>query len=103
MFATSGTTVYPAMAAGQQCPSRAQRMSSGSARCSAQTMCGMSATADATANILLIVSSFLLFSLAALVGFLRLIGLLSLSCLTRLELSLVGLIKGLSPGTNAGD
>jgi hypothetical protein len=102
MFATSSTTAYPAMAAGQRCSSRVQRMQSRTARFSAQTMCGMWATAGATASILLIQTGVLA-SVSLFVGFLRLTGLLSLSCLTRLAVSLVGLMKGLSPGTNAGD
>lgn len=115
MFAMSSTTEYPAMVAGRQFASHAQYMPARSARRSAQAMCGTWAAASATASILPIQTgvsaSVFLFVLLVitgglfLVGFisLYLLGLISLSGLTRPVISLVGLIKGLSPGTNAGD
>jgi len=121
MFAAPGTTKYSAMAAEQQCTLRAQRMSDHSPRMSAQTMCGMWATANATASVFLIKTgvsasvslfvllitlvSFLLVGLIGLPGVSNLTGLLSLSGLTGLVVNLVGLIKvkGLSPGTYSGD
>jgi hypothetical protein len=107
MFAMSGTTEYPAMAAGEQCTARAQRMHPGSARNFAHTMCGMWATASATASILLfqtgVSASVSLFVLLITLGTFLLVSLLCLSGLTGLVISRVGLVKGLSPGTNAGD
>lgn len=117
MFATSNTIKYPAMAAGQQdCTSRAQRMHGCAPRTSAQAMCGTGASASATASILplqtgvsasvslfvllLILGTLLLVGLSGLLG---LTGLLSLSGLTGLVISLVGLLKGLSPGATTGD
>jgi hypothetical protein len=107
------TTEYPAKAAGQQSCSRAQSMPAQSARMSAQTMCGAWATAIAATSILLIqtgvsasVSLFVLLTTLSnllLVSLLGLVGLLSLSGLTGLELNLVGLIQGSSPGTTTGD
>lgn len=109
---TSTTEKYPAMAAGYGCTSCMPRLHNHSARMSARTMCGMWATASAAASILLIqtgvsasVSLFVLLItlgnllLASLIGLLSLLvlnGLLTLSGLTRLVVSLVGLIKGLS-------
>ncbi len=108
MFATASTIEYPATAAGQQGTSCAQRMSTRSAR----AMCSREASANilfiqtgviASVSLfvlLIIVGNFLLAGLLILPG---LLGLLSLSGLTRLIAGLVGLVKGLSPGTNTGD
>jgi len=119
MFDTSSTIEYSAMAAEQQCTSRAQRMQSYSPRMSAQPMCGMWANASSAANILLIQTgviasvslfvlliilvSLLLVGLVSLPGLNSLVWLLSLSGLTGLVISLVGLVRGLSPGTKTGD
>ena len=116
MYYIASTTKYPAKTAGPQCTSRAQRMPGKSARTSAQNMCGMWATASAATSILLIqtgvsasVSLFVLLIalgnllLVTLIGLLSLTGLLSLSGLTGLVRNLVGLIKGLAPGTTMGD
>jgi hypothetical protein len=120
MFALASTTQYSAMAAEMQCTSRAraaQRMQNCSPRMSAQTMCGMWATAKAAASILLnqtgVLASVSLFVLLILLVNLLIVGLIgvlgfslvvvSLSCLTGLVISLVGLAKGLSPGTITGD
>lgn len=115
----STTEKSPAKAAGGQCTSYAPRMHNHSARMSARAMCGMWASASAAASILLIqtgvsasvslfvllitLSILLLVSLIGLISLLVLSGLLSLSGLTGLVISLVGLIKGLSPGMKAGD
>ena len=115
MFAASRTTEYPAMAAGQQYTSRAQCMPDASTRTrrDARTMCGQWATASAAASILLlrtgVLASVSLFVLILIIGSLflvSLVGLLSLltlSGLTRQLISLVGLIKGLSPGATTGE
>lgn len=119
MFVALEKTEYSAMTAEKQFISRAQRMQSTSPRMSAQSMCGIWATASAAASILLIqtgvsasVSLFVLLvtlngiffvSFVGLLGLLGLTGLLSLSGLTRQRVSLVGLFKGLSPGTKTGD
>ena len=103
------TTKYPAKASGNQCAACTR---SSFSPMSAQTMCGMWATASAAASILLIqtgvsasvslfvllitLGNLLLVSLIGLLGLLGLTGLLSLSGLTGLVLSSVGLIKGLS-------
>ncbi|HEY0755527.1 MAG TPA: hypothetical protein VGD98_16335 [Ktedonobacteraceae bacterium] len=112
----TSTTKYPAKTAGNQCTSCTQRMPGQSTRISAQTMRGMWATANAATSILLIqtgvsasVSLFVLLIalgnllLVTLIGLLGLTGLLSLSGLTGLVINLVGLIKGLVPGTMMGD
>lgn len=114
MYRAHNTTEYPAMAAGQQACSRAQSMPAQATRkSSAQIMCGACATASAAASILLLqtdvsasVSLFVLLItlvILLLVSLLSLVGLLSLSGLTGLEIDLVGLIQGLSPGTHTGD
>lgn len=116
MHTITSTTKYPATAAGNPCTSCARRMPGKSARTSAQTMCGMWAAASAATSILLIqtgvsasVSLFVLLIalgnllLVTLIGLLSLTGLLSLSGLTGLVVNLVGLIKGLAPGTMMGD
>lgn len=120
MHYITSTTKYPAKAAGNQCTSCAQRMpqrmSGKSARMSTQTQCGMWAAASAATSILLIqtgvsasVSLFVLLIalgnllLVTLIGLLTLSGLLCLSGLTGLVRNLVGLIKGLAPGTMTGD
>jgi hypothetical protein len=119
MFAALSITEYSAMAADEQCTSRAQRMQNHSPRMSAQAACGMWTTASAAASILLIqtgvvasVSLFVLLIilvsllLVGLIGWLglgSLVGLLSLSCLTGLVISLVGLVEGLVPRTKTGD
>lgn len=116
MHTITSTTKYPATAAGNSCTSCAQRMPGKSARRSARTMCGMWAAASAATSILLIqtgvsasVSLFVLLIalgnllLVTLIGLLSLTGLLSLSGLTGLVVNLVGLIKGLAPGTMMGD
>lgn len=108
-----GTTEYPAKTTGNQCTSRAR---SSFSPMSTRAMCGMWATASAAASILLIqtgvsasVSLFVLLItlgnllLVSLIGLLVLSGLLSLSGLTGLVLSVVGLIKGLAPGTKTGE
>jgi len=112
-YLASTTEQYPAKAAGYGCISRARRMHTFSQPMSAQTMCGMWATASAAASILLfqtgVSASVSLFALLitlgnlVLVSLLVLSGLLSLSGLTGLVLSLVGLIKGLAPRTMTGD
>lgn len=116
MHTITNTTKYSAKTAGSRCISCTQRMPGNSARMSAQTMCGMWATASAATSILLIqtgvsasVSLFVLLIalsnllLVTLIGLLGLTGLLSLSGLTGLVVNLVGLIKGLAPGTMMGD
>ena len=116
MHYIASTTKYPATIAGNQCTSCAQRMPGMPARMSTQTMCGMWATASAATSILLIqtgvsasVSLFVLLIalgnllLVTLIGLLGLTGLLSLSGLTGSVRNLVGLIKGLAPGTTVGD
>ena len=116
MHYITSTTKYPAKAAGNQCTSCAQRMPGKSARMSAQTQRGMWAAASAATSILLIqtgvsasVSLFVLLIalgnllLVTLIGLPGLTGLLSLSGLTWLVRNLVGLIKGLAPGTTMGD
>lgn len=112
MFAMSSTTEYPAMAAGQQCTSCAQRMPSYTSRTS---MGGKWATTSATASILpqtgvsasvslfVLLLIFGILLLVSLVGLIGLTGLLSLSGLTGLVISLVGLLKGISPGATTGD
>jgi len=110
------TTEYSAKTAGYQSRSCAQSMPEQFARMSAQTMCGIWAAASVAASILLIqtdvsasVSFFLLLItlcnllLVSLIGLLSLAGLLSLSGLTGLFSDLVGLMRGLSPGTTTGD
>lgn len=104
------TTKYPAMTAGNTCPSHAQRTQNPSARMSTQAMCGMWAMASATTGILLIqtgvVASVSLFVLLMIISFILLvvlIGLLSVSGLTKLLLSLVGLLTGLAPHAMTGD
>src|SRR5437870_4184196 len=98
MYAIASTTKYPAKTAGNQCTSCAQCMPGNSARMSAQTMCGMWATASAAISILLIqtgvsasvslfvlliaLGNLLLVSLIGLLVILSLTGLLSLSGLT---------------------
>ncbi|HEY3992444.1 MAG TPA: hypothetical protein VGM01_06135 [Ktedonobacteraceae bacterium] len=116
MHYIASTTKYPAKIAGNQCTSCAQRMPGKSARMSTQAQCGMWATASAATSILLIqtgvsasVSLFVLLIalgnllLVTLIGLLSLSGLVSLSGLTGLVRNLVGLIKGLAPGTMMGD
>ena len=107
---TASTTKYPAMAAGEQCTSRAQRMPGKFAHMSARTMCAMWATASAATSILLIqtgvsasVSLFVLLIALGNLLLVTIVGLLSLSGLTGLVRILVGLIKGLAPGTTMGD
>lgn len=113
MHSIASTTKYPAKAAGNQCT---RRMPGKSARMSTQAMCGMWATASAATCIFLIqtgvsasVSLFVLLIalgnllLVTLIGLFSLTGLLSLSGLTGLVRNLVGLIKGLAPGTLTGD
>jgi hypothetical protein len=112
MHYIASTTKYPAKSAGNQCTSCAQRMPG----MSTQTMCGMWATASAATSILLFqtgvsasVSLFVLLIalgnllLVTLIGLVGLTGLLSLSGLTGSVRNLVGLIKGLAPGTTVGD
>lgn len=117
MFAVLSITEYPATAAGGQFTSRAQCLPMRPTCKSTQAMYGMCATASAAASILLhrtdviasvslfalliTLGNFLLASLISPVGLLGLVGLLS--GLTRLVISLVGLIKGLSPGMHTGD
>jgi|GEM_PF-2733816 uncharacterized membrane protein YadS len=108
MYYVHSTTEYPAMAAGQQACSRAQSMPAQATRkSSAQTMCGACATASAAASILLlqtdVSASVSLFVLLITLVTLLLVSLISLSGLTGLEINLVGLIQGLSPGTHTGD
>ena len=108
MYYAHGTTEYPAMAAGQQACSRAQSMpAQATHKSSAQTMCGACVTASAAASILLpqtdVSASVSLFVLLITLVILLLVSLLSLSGLTGLEIDLVGLIQGLSPGTHTGD
>jgi hypothetical protein len=119
MFVALKTTEYSAMAAEKQCISCTQRMRSQASRMPTSSMCSMWATAGAAASILLIqtgvsasVSLFvllitlhilLLVTLVGLLGPLSLTELLSLSGLTRQIVSLVGLFKGLSPGTETGE
>ena len=116
MHLITSTTKYPAKTAEQQCTSCAQRMPGNSARMTTQIQCGMWAATSAATSILLIqtgvsasVSLFVLLTalgnllLVTLIGLLGLSGLLSLSGLTGLVLSVVGLIKGLAPGTMMGD
>jgi uncharacterized membrane protein len=108
MYFAHSTTEYPAMAAGQQACSRAQSMPAQATRkSSAQTMCGACATASAAASILLLQTdaetSVSLFVLLITLVTLLLVSLISLSGLTGLEINLVGLIQGLSPGTHTGD
>ena len=115
MHDITSTTKYPVKTAGNQCTSCAQRMPGKSARMSTQAQCGMWATAGAASSIFLIqtgvsasVSLFVLLIalgnllLVTLIGLLGLSGLLSLSGLTGLVRNLVGLIKGLAPGTTMG-
>jgi hypothetical protein len=114
--AVTGTTRYAAKTADSRCTSCAQRMPGNSARTATQSQCGMWAAASAATSILLIqtgvsasVSLFVLLIalgnllLVTLIGLLGLSGLLSLSGLTGLVVSVVGLIKGLAPGTVMGD
>lgn len=110
MFALTSTTEYPAMAAGsKQCTQSAQGMPVHSARQSSQAMCDTWTAASILplqTGVLASVSLFALLPIPGfflIVGILVLVGLLSLSCLTGLVVSLVGLIKGLSPGTETGD
>ena len=114
MHDITSTTKYPAKIAGNQCTSCAQRTPGKSARMSAQTICGMWTTASAATSILLIQTgvpaSVSLFVLLIALGNLLLVtlivglsGLLSLSGLTGSVHNLVGLIKGLAPGTMTGD
>lgn len=106
MYRMPCTTAYPAMAAGTMCTSHALRTQSQPARMFAQATCGMWAAASATASILLIqtgvVAPVSLFALLIIVVSLLLavlVSLLTLSCLTGLIISPVGLIQGLAPGT----
>jgi hypothetical protein len=110
MYHMHSTAEYPAKTTGSQCTSRAR----GSfAPMSTRAMCGTWATASAAAIILLfqtgVSASVSLFVLLITLGNLLLVSLLglswllSLSGLTGLVLSSVGLIKGLSPGTKTGD
>ncbi len=116
MHSIASTTKYPAKTAGNQCTACTQRMPGKSAHMSAWTMRGMWATASAATCIFLIqtgvsasVSLFVLLIalgnllLVTLIGLPGLTGLLSLSGLTGLVRNLVGLIKGLAPGTMMGD
>ena len=122
MYCMPCTTEYPAMVAGNMCTSHAhaQRTQSQPTRMSAQATCGMWAAASATVSILLIqtgvVAPVSLFALLISIISLLLVvlsGLLSLSCLTGLVISTVGLVKRLSYltiriedtaiGTKAGD
>ena len=112
MYCMPCTTEYPAMVAGNMCTSHthAQRTPGQPARMSAQATCGMWAAASATASILLIqtgvvapVSLFVLLISVISLLLVVLSGLLSLSSLTGLVISTVGLIRGLAPGTKAGD
>lgn len=110
------STTKSAKIAGNQCTSCAQRMPEKSARMSTQMQYGMWATASAAISIHLIqtgvsasVSLFVLLIalgnllLITLISLLVISGLLSLSGLTGLVRNLVGLIKGLAPGTTMGD
>lgn len=117
MRSMASTTEYPAKTAGCRCTFHTQRMPGKAARMSAR--CGMWATASAATGILLIqtgvsasvslfvlliaLGNLLLITLIGLISFLRLTGSLSLSGLTGFVHSLVGLIKGLAPGTMMGD
>jgi|SRR5258707_14600180 len=116
MHVITSTTRYPAKTAEQQCTSCAQRMPGDSARMTTQIQCGMWAATSAATSILLIqtgvsasVSLYVLLIaqgnllLVTLIGLLGLSGLLSLSGLTGLVISVVGLIKGLTPGAMMGD
>lgn len=109
MFATLNTTKYPAMAAGQQgCTSRAQRRPDFASCASAQTMSGAWTSTNAASilpqtGVLASVSLFVLLLILGNLPLVGLTGLLSLSGLTGLVISLVGLLKGLSPGTTTGD
>jgi hypothetical protein len=109
MFALSSTTEYPAMAAGQQCTAHAQRTHSCSTCQFAQAMCGMWAAASilliqtgVSASVSLFVLLIILVNLLC-ISLVSLSELVSLSGLTGLVVSLVGHLKGLSPGTSAGD
>ncbi len=100
------TTEYSAMTAGNSCAFHAQRTQSQPAHMSAQAACGMWATASASILFIQtgVVAPVSLFVLLIIVGvLLLLVGLISLSCLTGLGISLVGLLRGLSPGTKTGD
>jgi hypothetical protein len=108
MYCTKSTTEYPAMTAGNMCTFHAQRTQNQPARMSAQAMRGMCATASATASILLIqtgvLASVSLFVLLIItISVVVLLGLLSLSGLTRSIIGLVGLLRGLVPYTQTGD
>ncbi len=114
MYTGASTTEYAAMAAGGQGTSCARYTSPHCASQSIQAMRGTAARAthliqtgvSASVSLfvlLIIVGNFLLTSLVGWLSLRGLLGLVSLSGLTGLVISLVGLVKGLSPGTNAGD
>ena len=106
MFAMQGITEYSATAAEKQNYPYAQRMQSQSPRMSTHMMCGSWAAASILFIQTGVSTSVSLFVLLITLNYLLLvspIGLLSLSGLTRHVVSLVGLLKGLSPGTETGD
>jgi hypothetical protein len=109
MFAMSGTTEQSATATDRRCTSRAQRTQHSSARMtSRQATCGMWATASILLHQTGVSASVSLFVLLVILCVLLLVdllrGLVSLSGLTGLIRSLVGLLTtGLIQGMNAGD
>lgn len=108
MHHSRSTTSYtPAMATCYGRTLRARWMGKHTSPMAAQAMCGVRTTRNTTSDILLlqtgVMASVSLFALLIPLNTLLLPNLISLSGLTGLSLSLVGLIKGLSPGTKTGD